>query len=167
MRFGRAGTKSLALSPRAVEEIDKESYHKASRRETEKEKERRRAEGKIRSQAHDYTALLVNTMLRKHHGAVQRGHDVSILSSREPSLEGPRGTRCSPHPLPDATIFSPYHPSSSSSPCCSPPCDRALLTLFVKACRTFAKGVPHTGPHRSPRYLSRQISWLRCTPCNA
>lgn len=55
-------------------------------------------------------------MLRKHHGAVQRGHDVSILSSRESSLEGPRGTRCSPHPLPDATIFSPYHPSSSSSP---------------------------------------------------
>lgn len=155
------------LAPRAVEKIDKESYHKASRRETEKEKERE--EGKIRLQAHDYTALLVNTMLRKHHGAVQRGHDVSILSSREPLLGGSTwntllssssSRRYHLFPIPPFFLLS-LIPLVTAL--CSP--DRAAL--FAKACRTFAKGVPHTGPHRSPRYLSRQISWLRCTPCNA
>lgn len=62
----------LSLSSRGTE-IDEESYHGGN--------ERQRGERKIRSQAHGYTALLVNTMLRKHHGVVQRGHDVSILSS--------------------------------------------------------------------------------------
>lgn len=115
-------------------------------------REAQRGERKIRSQAHGYTALLVNTMLRKHHGAVQRGHDVSILSSpREASLEGPRGTRCpppslSPRPrlLPAALLPSRRSPSAAL---CS--LDRAAL--FAKACRTLReRGTTHRASQITP-----------------
>lgn len=89
----------FSLPPRALESSTKRvitvrERERAPRKQT-RDRGGKRGERKIRSQAHGYTALLVNTMLRKHHGAVQRGHDVSIpeLSSREASLEGPRGTR--------------------------------------------------------------------------
>lgn len=76
---------SFSFSSRSGE-IDEESYHGGNEKQREGESKRERGERKIRSQAHGYTALLVNTMLRKHHGVVQRGHDVSIpkLSSRPP-----------------------------------------------------------------------------------
>lgn len=114
-------------------------------------REAQRGERKIRLQAHGYTALLVNTMLRKHHGAVQRGHDVSILSSpREASLEGPRGTRCSPsslsprHLLPAALLPSRRSPLAAL---CS--LDRAAL--FAKACRTLReRGTTHRASQITP-----------------
>lgn len=91
-------------------------------------------------------------------GTKRPRHLNSELSSREASLEGPRGTRRSPPLLPSPSGLSTL-PSSHRSLCS--PLSRVAWS------RTFAKGVPHTGPHRSPRYLSRQISRLRYTPCDA
>lgn len=91
MRSGRAGARPLSICLLARDRQEGST----KRVSTVWKREAPRGERKIRSQAHGYMALLVNTMLRKHHGAVQRGHDVSILSSpREASLEGPQGTRC-------------------------------------------------------------------------
>lgn len=145
MRSGRAGARpgsfSLYLSSRAGS---------TKRVITVWKREAQRGERKIRSQAHGYMALLVNTMLRKHHGAVQRGHDVSILSSpREASLEGPQGTRCPPPSL-SSPLPSRRSSSSRRSPLaalCSP--DRAAL--FAKACRTLReRGTTHRASQITP-----------------
>lgn len=72
--------------------------------------------------------------------------------------------------LPPSSLPSPPLPRHSSSSRRSPLA--ALSTRPVaqpssqKRAERFAKGVPHTGPHRSPCYLSRQISRLWYTPCN-
>lgn len=74
----------VAVPPLAIERSkDEESYHESQEHETKRDREKagaREEKGKYPAAgAHGYTALLVNTMLRKHHGMVQRGHDVSIL----------------------------------------------------------------------------------------
>jgi len=156
MRSRRAGARpgslslSLSLSlSRALLARDREE-EPTKRVITVWKREVQRGEWKIRSQAHGYTALLVNTMLRKHHGAVQRGHDVSILSSpREVSLEGPRGTRCSSPPLFSPPPFrrSSFSHRFPSAALCSP--DRAAL--FAKACRTLReRGTTHRASQITP-----------------
>lgn len=73
--------------------------------------------------------------------------------------------------LPPSSLSSPPPPSRRSSSSRRSPL-AVLSTRPVaqpssqKRAERFAKGVPHTGPHRSPCYLSRQISRLRYTPCN-
>lgn len=151
MRSGRAGARPVALSLSISLLAQDRDEGPTKRVITLWKREAQRGERKIRSQAHGYMALLVNTMLRKHHGAVQRGHDVSILSSsREASLEGPRGTRC-PLSLLSSPSPSRYSSSSRRSPLaalCSP--DRAAA-LFAKACRTLReRGTTHRASQITP-----------------
>lgn len=102
---------------RVVETRDEE-------REAEREKEKRKENTLAGARLHGVTRKYDAPKASRR--GIQRGHDVSIPSSpREPSLEGPRGTRCSPHPLlPDATI---YFPHTALLPPHDPPCDRALF----------------------------------------
>jgi len=159
------------LSPRAVEKIDKESYHEASRRETEKEKEReteRRRENtlagaRLHGVTRKYDAPKASRRGTKRPRRLNPEFSRALLggSTRNTLLSSSSPRRYHLFPIPPFLFLLSLIPLATAL--CSP--DRAAL--FAKACRTFAKGVPHTGPHRSPRYLSRQISWLRCTPCNA
>ena len=126
-------------------------------RKKEKERERR-GEGR-------FASARLHGVTRKY-GApkasrpVQRGHNVSI---QESSLEGPRGYVTCIHTRTQTS-------APSCTPClsapllpCSPvsrlrsmaPFDRS--SPLCESVQQFAKGVPHTGPHRSPRYLNDQI----------
>lgn len=139
--------------------IDEESYHGVETRGTERRKENTLAGARLHGVTRKYDAPKASRRGTKRPRRLN-----PEFSSRGLLGGSTRNTLLSFVSL-LATSFQPLF-----FLLVDPPWPRSARSIAQpssqKRAELFAKGVPHTGPHRSPRYLSRQISKLRCTPCN-